>query len=1385
MPLIETNKSYEDIIKEYESMAPMEQGEIEKRTQKTISDLREDDNFLQKAEIALGWLGENISKPAEIGGFGSLDAKSDPIEAIRDSQWNTIGMSSLAWNINDAPDDVKEAWAYIREEYANADTRGLIENAEALWDVGVDLISDPATLGAIIATPLTFGGAGAANVATRAGLMAVAKASLGKLAGVASGEMTKSVVKNGMIAGTGYGLLDSHTRQNTDMAIGLQDQYSYLDLGLSGGAGGALGAGTAVALPAVMRGGAKITREFFENINKDKAIARIGDNVDHPESSMTSPESDQIVNEILQTWTENNAVPKNFRSQVAGKFDLSDSEANEVLTSIFEIQSKAKRTPEDTATLNEIKKSFDLTSDDIDDIATDYVLWRDTENNKIPSGFVNEFVAKWTPFSDVNELNRNRNFGDSKVENDISFIMQTGGRKKITKQEQEALNDILDEYDLEFNDYKEMLDDIAIYKMDNPTPEQISNRQLAEKTAAKLGAGDETADEIEGLLDGIVKDPSKKEVNLRKASSIIHRGAGNMYMGRATSRLKPYAKASESIKKLVQLFRYDTHYKDITNTSTTVERVGKDFYETFSTLRAGWGSRVHSILDDAAFNYNGALSSHNQKIIVDSFRGAKIKDEAFQNQDKGFRLNPFTNDRLLNKGTTKIIVDELKSLFDEMGTELLNRGIISTKEANYFPRMWDAVAIKENGPQFQKLLMDEIGLSKNDALKVHDNMLKNSSDDTLSNAHGSHFFYNRKLDIKDESKFAEFLEQDLPSVVFNYIDVASRAIAKQDIFGVRTFRTFGKNKNIKTFENTWLPQIKKELIDSGVTEGEINRLTRGRGTAGTEGYKPGEIENLWRHITGEGTDPVGSKWRLAQDVWTVAGRTALLPLITVTSLTEPLINIAKAGPKHALYGFVDSLGTITETMAVNFGNKLAREYKYKPPEVWRELEKVGSIMTTSMNQMSQRTGDRNIQGVLGKANYHFFRGVLVDQWTKFVQLVSHNTAKRLIKENLDALHSAGVTRVEPKLKNKKLQRQQAELLELDIDVEEGINWIKNGSNIKDNFWQEGIVSNIPRYVREVIIPTEKSAGTTPIWHNNPSMGWLFDLLSYPAAFSNTVLAEFANKAIRNKVETGVTASTLATFAIMTGVARFGNYVRTRGESEDYEDKGDIYFEALKRWGALGPAEPIYRGAEAWKYSRNITSLGTALIGPTGSDISRIAQRGTLLEAFGQTRVPGIQLLRTLSPEGWENYVKMLRGGDKSIRELAPELDPRYTRGGRAKGGEVYDVPQVPEEPDERIDKMTGLPYDQQAGGAFVDEEDRLEFGVGGKLGGKASKIVSNFISTYTDDIAKNRTSLLQEAGESPAPPYATGGKVLGSLARTQKATGGKILSSLNKVRSAA
>ena len=71
-----------------------------------------------------------------------------------------------------------------------------------------------------------------------------------------------------------------------------------------------------------------------------------------------------------------------------------------------------------------------------------------------------------------------------------------------------------------------------------------------------------------------------------------------------------------------------------------------------------------------------------------------------------------------------------------------------------------------------------------------------------------------------------------------------------------------------------------------------------------------------------------------------------------------------------------------------------------------------------------------------------------------------------------------------------------------------------------------------------------------------------------------------------------------------------------------------------------------------------------------------------------------------------SYMSLNEPLEKQLRQKEEDKknNPRLNR---AKGG-VVDVPQAPKEPDQRIDKMTGRPYDQQAGPAFVDNEDRQD-----------------------------------------------------------------------------
>ena len=80
-----------------------------------------------------------------------------------------------------------------------------------------------------------------------------------------------------------------------------------------------------------------------------------------------------------------------------------------------------------------------------------------------------------------------------------------------------------------------------------------------------------------------------------------------------------------------------------------------------------------------------------------------------------------------------------------------------------------------------------------------------------------------------------------------------------------------------------------------------------------------------------------------------------------------------------------------------------------------------------------------------------------------------------------------------------------------------------------------------------------------------------------------------------------------------------------------------------------------------------------------------------------------------------------------------------------KGGEVL-IPQAPDEPDERIDKMTGRPYIEQAGGAFIDEEDRSGFAGGGSLLTKVSRLMEEgaekFFGIGTEDLRRNEAEAI-------------------------------------------
>jgi len=108
---------------------------------------------------------------------------------------------------------------------------------------------------------------------------------------------------------------------------------------------------------------------------------------------------------------------------------------------------------------------------------------------------------------------------------------------------------------------------------------------------------------------------------------------------------------------------------------------------------------------------------------------------------------------------------------------------------------------------------------------------------------------------------------------------------------------------------------------------------------------------------------------------------------------------------------------------------------------------------------------------------------------------------------------------------------------------------------------------------------------------------------------------------------------------------------------------------------------------------------------------------------------------------------------------------------RATGG-VVDVPNAPDEPDERIDKLTGLPYNAQAGEAYMDKEDplrRLGFASGGEIDPLARLGFGqgSIVGTVKEAAGSVFKTLKKLVTKSSAVDVSKGGKYLGTESKTR------------------
>jgi hypothetical protein len=194
-----------------------------------------------------------------------------------------------------------------------------------------------------------------------------------------------------------------------------------------------------------------------------------------------------------------------------------------------------------------------------------------------------------------------------------------------------------------------------------------------------------------------------------------------------------------------------------------------------------------------------------------------------------------------------------------------------------------------------------------------------------------------------------------------------------------------------------------------------------------------------------------------------------------------------------------------------------------------------------------------------------------------------------------------------------------------------------------------------------------------------------------------------------------------------------DYFKTNAVEYEYQQnlwvKGSAYSRLFSRRAALDllvevgipidRADKILRGEfTPLLYSTDPTRhRRAALLTQSGEDQSKMNRQMNEAEVLQFRAFKEMQGLSLSNPEG---YSFKPSEGSRAL-DLDPEFDDSFLLP-KATGGEISEpVANAPTEPDERINKLTGLPYNEEAGAAYMDADDPLR-AMNMAAGGLATKL---------------------------------------------------------------
>jgi hypothetical protein len=549
-----------------------------------------------------------------------------------------------------------------------------------------------------------------------------------------------------------------------------------------------------------------------------------------------------------------------------------------------------------------------------------------------------------------------------------------------------------------------------------------------------------------------------------------------------------------------------------------------------------------------------------------------------------------------------------------------------------------------------------------------------------------------------DNDIAEFLENDVQNLLENYFTNFSQSLNRAKYFG-RTLSEIRANK---------IDPLIKELRESGMSMDEASKVgekvfTMIEKVSGLETY----ADSWWR------TNKFGRNFA---DWGKLAQQMAHLPFATLSSVTEPLLLLSRAGKRDAPAVIADiGKSIVKEGQSVldrtikgfqrGVLRKKVKGIKDIDDETWQELYETGLALEQSVQERLEGLVGEGIHSPTARLlQQGFFKVNLLTQWTKAVQLASFTTGKRLITRNAELLAKGKGS----KSKQEYLTQQ---LEDLGIKADDAVQWYK--ANTKDgvfnfdtakqaDFYKQDLTLGANRFVKEIILNPSTAEANRPLWFSTPAAQMLVQFAGYPTVFNNTILKRFAYEGKTSFMQSMPKA--VPTLLLMTSVAHIGNLIRSNGNSvKDYEtglpkDDGEIIMDAVRRWGGFGPFDYAYRyGSESDRNVGQFSSVLKTFAGPLPQDaIDAILYRKGLAEV-AVTNLPGYAVYDLVFGDGTRKELRRMARGTPAEKPKKPVL--------YAKGGIVTNVPNVHPEPDEVKMRGMDMTYNEMAGEILRDEED--------------------------------------------------------------------------------